>query len=144
MSFSDYITNHGKKVNRDAFIHLIQVSKADGKIASDEMELLHKEGKKFGLTDPEIDKLIESEKDHHYSAPYSLEEKFEHLYNLSEMILADEVVTEGERKMVKKFAIEAGFNDSKIDDLITILFEGVEQNTDEELLLKTFRKKLME
>ena len=144
MSFSDYITHHGKKVNRNAFIHLIQVSKADGKIGGDEMELLHKEGKKFGLTDPEIDKLIESEKEHHYHAPYSLEEKFEHLYNLSEMILADEVVTEGEKKMIKKFAIEAGFNDSKIDDLIAILFEGVEQNTDEELLLKKFRKKLLE
>jgi len=87
MSFSDFITNHGKKVNKEAFINLVQVSKIDGKIQKNELELLHREGKKFGLTDPEIDHLIKIERDHQYHPPYSLEEKFEHIYNLTEMIL---------------------------------------------------------
>ena len=70
MNFSDFITHHGKRVAKDAFIHLVQVSITDGKIHKDELDLLHREGKKFGLTDPEIDKLINSEKDHHYTPPY--------------------------------------------------------------------------
>ena len=92
MNFSDFITNHGKKVNKNAFIYLVQISRIDGKIQKEEHELLYKEGKKFGLTDPEIDKLIHSEKDNHYQAPYSLDEKFEHLFNITEMILADDGV----------------------------------------------------
>jgi uncharacterized tellurite resistance protein B-like protein len=141
MNFSDFITHHGKRVNKEAFIHLINVSKTDGKINKPELDLLHKEGKKFGLTDPEIDKLIHSEKDHHYNPPYSLKDKFEHLYNMAEMILADEVVTESEKRMIRRFAIEAGFSYDIIEGLLDILLEGVEKGVDEDKLLKEFRKK---
>ena len=143
MNFSDFITHHGKRVAKEAFIHLVQVSRTDGKVHKDELDLLHREGKKFGLTDPEIDKLISSEKDHHYTSPYSLEDKFEHLHNIAEMILADEVVSEKETKMIKRFAIEAGFNDSKIEGIIEILLDGVRNNTGEEELFKKFRKEVL-
>jgi hypothetical protein len=43
-------------------------------------------------------------------------------------------------KMIRRFAIEAGFDDSKIDDLIAILFEGINKNTGEEELFKKFKK----
>jgi uncharacterized tellurite resistance protein B-like protein len=144
MSFTDYITDHGKRVNKQAFVHLVQVSKIDGKLNQDEYDLLHKEGKKFGLTDPEIDYLISSESTSHYHAPYSLEEKFEHLYNMGEMILADEVVDEKERRMIKKFAIEAGFSDSKHAGLAEILIEGIRMNTEEEILFRKFKKYIMD
>lgn len=143
MNFSDFITNHGKTVKKNAFIHLVQISMADGKIDKEELKVLHKEGKKFGLTDPEIDALIESEKDHHYHVPYSLEEKFEHLFSIAEVILADEVVKETEKKMFRRFAIEAGFKDSKIDGIIDILLDGVKNNTDEEELFKKFKEHIL-
>jgi uncharacterized tellurite resistance protein B-like protein len=143
MNFSDFITHHGKRVNKEAFTHLVQISRVDGKINKDEQELLHKEGKKFGLTDPEIDKLIHSEREHHYHPPYSLEEKFDHLYNIAEMILADEVVKEGETKMIKRFAIEAGFEFSKIDDIVSLFLEGIKANVSEEELYKKFSKTVL-
>jgi uncharacterized tellurite resistance protein B-like protein len=143
MNFSDLITSHGKRVTKEAFINLVQVSKVDGKIEKDELELLHKEGRKFGLTDPEIEKLIHAEKGHHYHAPYSLEEKFEHFYNISEMILADDVVKEKEKKILKRFAIEAGFEYSKIDALIDLVLDGIEKNTEEEELFAKFKRKLL-
>jgi uncharacterized tellurite resistance protein B-like protein len=142
MNFSDFITNHGKRVNKEHYIHLIQVSKSDGKIDPEELEILHKEGKRFGLTDPEIDKLIEEEGQHHYHAPYSLHDKFEHLYNTAEMILADNTITEGERKIIRRFAIEAGFDDKAIDKLLVILFEGVQKGESQEDLLDKFKKVL--
>jgi len=143
MNFTDLITSHGKRVTKDAFIYLVQVSRVDGKINSDEMELLHKEGKKFGLTEPEIDKLIHAERDHHYHAPYALEEKFEHLYNIAEMILADDVVKEKEKKIMKRFAIESGFEFSKIDGLLDLVIEGIKEDIPEEELFKKFRKALL-
>jgi len=139
MNFSDFITNHGKRVNKEHYIHLIQVSRSDGKIDPEELEILHKEGKRFGLTDPEIDKLIEEESHHHYHAPYSLHDKFEHLYNTAEMILADGVISEGEKKIIRRFAIEAGFSDKAIDKLLEILFEGVKKDESEEDLLDKFK-----
>ena len=142
MNFTDFVTHHGKRINKEYFINLIQVSKTDGKIAPIELELLYKEGKKFGLTEPEIEKLIESESDHVYHAPYSLNDKFEHMYNVAVLILADEVVTDNEKKLLKRFAIEAGFQDKAIDDLIELLFEGIKNNESEESLLSRFRERL--
>jgi len=140
MNFSDFVTHHGKRVNKEAFLHLIQVSKTDKNISKQEYELLHKEGRKFGLTVPEIDRLIASERDQHYHQPYSLQDKFEHLYQVAQMILADEVVDESEKKMLRKFAIEAGFSDKTIEKLIDLLLRGVRNNESEEDLLKEFRK----
>ncbi len=140
MNFSDFVTHHGKRVNKEAFLHLIQVSKTDKNISKQEYELLHKEGRKFGLTVPEIDRLIASERDQHYHQPYSLQDKFEHLYQVAQMILADEVVDESEKKMLRKFAIEAGFSDKTIEKLIDLLLRGVKNNESEEDLLKEFRK----
>jgi uncharacterized tellurite resistance protein B-like protein len=142
MNFSDFITDQGKRVNKEHYMHLIQVSKADGRIEQSELEMLHKEGKKFGLTDPEIDKLIASESSNHYNAPYSLEEKFEHLHSVAEMILADDIITEGETRVLRKFAIEAGFEDKAVDILLEILFEGIRKSESEEVLLSKFRTSL--
>jgi hypothetical protein len=143
MNFTDFVTHHGKKVSRDHFIHLVQIAGIDGRIAAPEMELLHKEGKKFGLTDPEIDKILNTENTHNYHPPYSLKDKFEELYNIAEMILADDVVTESETRMLRKCAIAAGFTDDVIDKLIELLYEGVRNGEDEEKLLKEFKKKYL-
>jgi uncharacterized tellurite resistance protein B-like protein len=139
MNFTDFITDHGKRVNKEHFIHLIQVSQIDGKISQSEMELLHKQGKKFGLTDPEIDVLIKSEFQHQYDPPYSLHHKFDQLYNIAEMILSDEKVEESEKRAVKRYAIAAGFKDKHIDGLIDLLFEGIKNNKDEDSLLSDFK-----
>ena len=142
MNFSDFITNHGKRVNREHFISLIQVSRVDGKISKEELVMLHKEGKKFGLTDPEIDILINSEKEHHYHPPYRLDDKFDHLYNIAEIILADEVITDCEMRTLRRFAIEAGFEDKDIDKLLEILFEGIRKDESEENLFAKFKRVL--
>jgi hypothetical protein len=143
MNFTDFITNHGKRIHREHYIHLVQIARVDGKIAESEMELLHKEGKKFGLTDPEIDKLIIAEGEHHYSPPYYLKEKFDELYNLAEMILADDVVTESEKRMIRRYAIAAGFSDEVVEGLLNLLLDGVARGEDEEKLLKEFKKKYL-
>jgi len=44
MNFSDFIKDNGKRVSKEHYLHLVQVSRADGKINPEELELLHKEG----------------------------------------------------------------------------------------------------
>jgi uncharacterized tellurite resistance protein B-like protein len=139
MNFTDFITDNGKRVNKEHFIHLIQVSEIDGKISQSEMELLHRQGKKFGLTDPEIDVLIKSEFKNHYDPPYSLHRKFDQLYNIAEMILSDREVAESEKRAVKRYAIAAGFKDKHIDRLVDLLLKGIMNNQDEDSLITEFK-----
>lgn len=142
MSFSDFITNNGKKIKKDHFLHLVQIAEIDGKLTDVEMEILHKEGRKFGLTEPEIDAIIDKEKDFHYVAPYSLHEKFDELYNIALIILADNEVSEKELLILKKYAISAGFEDKVIEMLLPHVLDGVRNGDDEEALFNSFRKKI--
>jgi len=143
MNFSDFIKDNGKRISREHYLRLVQVSRADGQLNKEELELLHQEGRKFGLTDTEIDKIIEQETNHNYDPPYSLRDKFEHLYNIGEMVLADEVVTDNERRLIKKFAIEAGFSDKTIAALIELLITGINNGEDEETLFEKFRDNIL-
>jgi len=140
MSFTDFTTDNGRRIRKEHFIHLVQVARMDDKINQAELELLHKEGKKFGLTDPEIDEIIKSEKTHYYDPPYSLSDKFDQLYNITKMILADDIVTEGERKMVKIYAIAAGFNSENVEKLLDLFVDEIRKGTDEEALFKKLQK----
>jgi hypothetical protein len=142
MSFSDFITDSGKRVRKDHFRHLVQIAEIDGKITEVELEILHKEGRKFGLTDPEIDQIIDKEKDFHYVPPYSLQDKFDELYNIALVILADDEVSERERLILRRYAISAGFEDKIIDMLVVHVLEGVQNGADEEELFNSFRKKI--
>jgi uncharacterized tellurite resistance protein B-like protein len=143
MSFTDFITDQGKRIRKDHFVHLVQVAEIDGKIDKQEMEVLHKEGRKFGLTDPEIDAIIDKEKDFHYVPPYSLQDKFDEIYNIASIILADKEVTGAERKMLHRYAIAAGFKDETIEMLENLVIDGIKNNVDEETLFKNFRKKIL-
>lgn len=143
MSFADFITNKGKRVCTEHYLHLVQTSRIDGKISKEEMDMLHHKGRHFGLTDPEIDKIINTEKDHHYTPRYSLKGKFEDLHNVAQIILADGHISEAEKKVLRRMSIESGFEDSKLDGIIEILLDGVKESTDDEELFKKFRKHIL-
>jgi uncharacterized protein YihD (DUF1040 family) len=139
MSFSDFITEHGNRVARQHYLNLIEVFKVNGKISPEEFALLHKEGRKFGLSEPEIDGLINQKSHHPYHAPYSLDDKFEQLYNVTEMMLADESVSDRELKLLRKFAVEVGFDDRAIEILKDVLIQGIKNHESEEKLLEKFK-----
>jgi hypothetical protein len=141
MGFTDLIDDHGKKIHAGHYRNLVQIAKVDGRVEKSELDLLHREGKKFGLTDSEIDNMIISEERHYYSPPYDLLEKFDELYNIASMILADNVITESEKSLIKRFAVAAGFSNESIDKLIPLLFEGIQKGEDEEVLFNQFKRR---
>jgi hypothetical protein len=142
MTFSDYITDHGTRINKSHFVSLIQVSQADGIVSPSERKMLHRLGTRFGLTGPEIDNMIESEKEHEFHAPYSLEEKFSQLYNVACLILADDVIAVEEKKILSRIGTEVGFDSKVIENFQDTLFAGIRNDQDEESLLDKFRKVL--
>jgi hypothetical protein len=140
MSFTDYITDNGRKINRENFIHLIQVAQADGSIDSREMAMLYKFGSRFSLTDTEIDNLIATEQSHIYSPPYDLEERFVHLYDAVSIMNTDSSISDGERALFGKLAVAASFADDVIPRLLDFILDGLREGMDEHELFEKLRK----
>lgn len=141
MDIIHFFDHHGKKIDKAHFIHLIHVAKADGTVEEAELQFLHRIGRRFGFTDAEIDKLIASDDKEIYTAPYELQKKFDQMYDIAIMILADGVVTESEKLMAKRFAVSAGFQDDEIDNLINLLIEGIREDKDEDDLFALYKKR---
>lgn len=141
MSMINYFNHHDRKAGKEHFLHLIQVAKADGVIDTKELDLLHKMGKRLGLTNPEIDELIDRTDAKTYNPPYGLEERFHQLYDVVAMALADGVMFSNEIKMFKRLAVASNFDDASADRLLNLLVNGIKQNKSEDELFQVFKLK---
>jgi uncharacterized tellurite resistance protein B-like protein len=139
MDISNYFDHPLKKQNVEYFVHLVQIAKADDIISKSELELLHRIGRRLGLTDPEIDKLIETGKSE-YIPPYELSKRFNQVYEIVKMTLADGAIDKNEMRLATGFALKSGFNESEIPDLLGLIIRGIQEDTDEDDLFETFRK----
>lgn len=140
MNILDHFDHQGKKLDKDHFRHLIQVALADGKIDQSEKEMLHLFGMKVGLTNPEINQLIDATTNSGYSPPYELYKRFGQVYDTVKMILADGVIDKNEMRLATIFAEKSGFTDSEIPMLLVTLIRGIKEGTDEEDLFEAYKK----
>jgi hypothetical protein len=129
-----------KKHNREYFVHLVNIALADDVITGTEMELLHKLGKKVGMSDPEIDNIIRKTAMSDFIAPYELSKRFDQVYDVVKMILADDVIDENEMRLARGFALKSDFKASEIPPLLDLLINGIKQGKDEEDLFKEYLK----
>ena len=140
MTVLNYFDHHDKKASKEHFLHLIQVANADGVIDKSESEMLHKMGIHLGLTDPEIDELIQNKDSKAYIPPYDLEKRFHQLYDVVAMALADGVLYKNEIRMIKSLAIASSFNELETDRLLNLLINGIKYNKTEQELLNAFKQ----
>lgn len=140
MNILDYFDHPIKKQNIEYFVHLVRIAKADEIVSNTELELLHRIGRKLGFTDPEIDKLIATTGKSDYIPPYELSKRFEQVYEIVKMTLADGVIENNEMRLASGFAIKSGFNESEIPNLLVLLIRGIKEGKDEEDLFELYKK----
>jgi hypothetical protein len=141
MKTNDFSNHSLRKQNIEYFIHVVRVAKADDVITDSEMNLLHQLGKKMGYTEPEIDTMILTTNKSDYIPPYELEQRFEQLYGIVQMTLADGVIDKNEMRIASSFAIKSGFSENEIPRLLVLLISGIKQGADEEILFSIYRKR---
>jgi len=140
MKTNDFSNHSLRKQNIEYFIHVVRVAKADDVITNSEMHLLHQLGKKLGYTDSEIDTLILTTNKSDYIPPYELAQRFEQLYGIVKMTLADGVIEKNEMRIASSFAVKSGFSENEIPRLLVLLISGIKQGEDEEDLFSLYRK----
>jgi uncharacterized tellurite resistance protein B-like protein len=140
MDFLEHFDHQGKKQDKEHFMNLIQVAIADGIIDHSESEMLHRFGKRMGFTDPEIDNLIEATNKTAYIPPYELSKRFEQVYDIVKMVLADGVIDKNEMRLANGFATKSGFTEMEIPSLLNMLITGIKEGKDEDDLFEVYKK----
>jgi hypothetical protein len=140
MNILEHFDHFDKNQDKEHFMNLVQVAMADGKIHLTESQMLHRFGRKMGFTDPEIELLIELSCKTVFNPPYELSKRFEQTYDIVKMILADDFIDKNEMRLAINMASKAGFNDSEIPGLLSLLVNGIIQGKDEEVLFEEYKK----
>jgi hypothetical protein len=129
-----------KKQNSEYFIHVVRVAKADDYVSDTEIDMLHQMGRKMGYSDLEIDSLIQATNKSDYIPPYQLFNRFEQLYGIVKMILADGVIDNTEMRLATNFALKSGFTEKENPRLLVLLIGGIRQGKNEEELFEEYKK----
>ena len=129
-----------KKQNKEYFVHLVRIAKADDVVSHNELELLVRIGKNLGFTSPEIDKLIETTGKFDYEPPYELSKRFDQVYEIVKMTLADGVIDNSEMRLARGFATISGFTENEIPKLLVLLISGIKKGIDAENLFAVYKK----
>jgi uncharacterized tellurite resistance protein B-like protein len=129
-----------KKQNKEFFVHLVKITMADGIICHTELELLHRMGRKLGFTEPEIKNLIDTAAKQDHTPPYELAKRFEQLYDIVKMTLADGQIDNHEMRLASGFAVRSGFKESEIPSLLVLIMRGIKEGKDEDDLFEHYKK----
>lgn len=143
MSIVEQFDHPERKQDKEHFKHLIEVALADGTIDEDEMKMLQRMGRNLGLTEPEINSLMEATKNSGYQPPYELSRRFSQLYGIIKMVLADGKIDNNEMRLATNIGLRSGFSESEVPVLLSILINGIRNDEDEEDLFMQYKKRIM-
>jgi len=97
---------------------LIKLSFADGVLDEEEMKIIEKVAKNYGLHDPDDLKYIIKHYEKYSLEPtYNYDERIEQLYYLAKIIYADGHIDRAELKLLKNSIVALGFPPKNVDDI---------------------------
>jgi hypothetical protein len=131
------------KENTEYFIHLIRIALADDVISIKELELLRRVSKKLGFTAEEADHLIRITGKSDYTPPTSLRARFEQVYEIVNMTLADGSINKNEMYLASSFAAKSGFNEKEIPTMLVLLLNGIREEKNKDELFKEYQNRVM-
>jgi uncharacterized tellurite resistance protein B-like protein len=116
--------------------NLVHLAKIDDNIEEKELALIFSIGEKHGLTRPEIQEIIDNPKGLRIHVNDSKDDnnRFDQIYNIVELMMADKKLLESELQFCIKMAKKLGFREEKVGNLIRTIVEGLLSHSDKELI----------
>lgn len=128
-----------KKQIKNHIKNLVSLSSADGNIDESEKEILIRIGTKKGLNRNEIQKIIDNPGNVDYLPATTDEERFEQIYDLVELMLADGVAEDNELHFCVDMAEKLGFRKAVVSVLIRKITLSLLEGLDKETIKKEVR-----
>jgi len=112
--------------------NLAALAKADGHVDERELSFIIAVGKKNGLTEQEVRKLVAGDANYEAVLPTNDSERFDQIFDLVDMMLADGVVDETEMDFCVLMAEKLGFRKAIVAILVRKISQGVKDGLPKE------------
>lgn len=114
-----------KKIIKSHIRHLVRLAKSDGILHSDELRFIKKVGKKNGLTDKEIDGIVQNPTSVDIVLPKDNDERFYQIFDLVNLMLKDGEVNDAEIEFCMELANRLGFRKVIVGVLVSKMERGI-------------------
>jgi hypothetical protein len=125
-----------EKLNKGNIKNLIALAKADGVIADSELKYLYAVGKKLGMKEEDVNSAIQDSSKIEYKMPANDSERFDHLYELIELMLVDGAIEENEIDFCIEVSQNLGFKKSIVGVLVRKVSMGLQNGMDKDAIKK--------
>ncbi|MGB5418642.1 TerB family tellurite resistance protein [Algibacter sp.] len=118
MASNNFISSkdHSKKFAH--FSALVFIAQIDGEICADEVLLLKGFAKKLGIDNNEYHMIMDNPSQFPVQKTSDLNKRLRRLFEMFQIIFANNIIDDNERKMVYQYAIELGFSPNKANSVI--------------------------
>jgi uncharacterized tellurite resistance protein B-like protein len=136
---SNIFTSNFKNRNRDHFASIVRVALSDNIITDEERRFINRLAILLEIEPDEADKIILNPDSHQINPPVSEIIRLERLYDLSRIVVADDIADEAELKLLNKFTIALGFPLEEAKIIVEKAIKLVQSGADEEDFISSFK-----
>ena len=139
MSYSGIFSGNFKTRNRDHFAAIVRVALSDNIITEKEQKFINRLAILLEIDQSEVDQIIKNPKSYPINAPSNEQRRLERLYDLSRIVVADDIADEDEIELLKKFILALGFPSEEVDLITKKAIKLVQNNTEEDEFISSFK-----
>ncbi|MEQ9441942.1 MAG: hypothetical protein RIG62_23075 [Cyclobacteriaceae bacterium] len=127
MELLELFTGRKKKLARGHLKNLIEVAYSDGEFDSVEVDYLLSLAGRFNISEAELRSIRDNPEAVTYDPPTRDQQRFEHLYQLVNMMMIDGVIHDKELDICKKYAQRLNLRPEFVDDMVEAIPESREK-----------------
>ncbi len=125
MSILDFFLSPTKKKGKSHLKNLMIMAMADGVLDDNEYQFLKNIASKYEISHNEVDKLkLLIQKKNNFDIDSNIH-RFDQIFDLVKMMMADNHIDARELKMCKVFAVKTGFSSTIVDELVDTIIQNI-------------------
>ena len=136
MGFQELFESFDKKKRKSHFKNLLAVAMADGNLGEQEFSLIMSMAEKCYMSPDEVQRVIDHPSQIRFYAPKTNRERFEQIYDLVAVMLADGKIHDNEKEVCKFFAIKLGFKPDIVNALVMDMIDDAIHGIAKEVALQ--------
>jgi|TARA_B110000263_G_C15306988_1_gene510944 hypothetical protein len=129
---SNVFSSNFKNRNRDHFASIVRVALSDDIITDDERKFINRLAILLEIEPAEADEIILNPDSHQINPPASELKRLERLYDLSRIVVADDIADKAEIKLLIKLTIALGFPIKEANSIVEKSIKLVQSGADED------------